>query len=159
MQNFMNKKVLVASIALLALTPIVILVIASRQQPSRVFVDRYIDGRFIPIGGLLVNPAGLQGLTRDSESDFRKFFKAICAYGNKFGQFPDDPRQLIAFTATWPEDSRVTGESFSSPDHRKSDTYNQMDEGFSYLWTYRSPRPDGTEKPLRRLTVNVTLGW
>jgi hypothetical protein len=112
------------------------------------YVERYLDGRLIPPRGLRVNPVGLTGLTRDSESDFKKLYKAIRAYGAKTGKFPDDPRVLIEFTREWSVSDRITPDAFCSPDYKKSDYYFDGDDGFSYKWTYRSPRPDGSPKPL-----------
>jgi hypothetical protein len=111
------------------------------------YIERYTDGRLIPIGGLMVNPHGLDGLQNDSEEDFRKLYGALTAYAKTNSRLPEDPRELVAFTSEWPANRRVTEEAFYSPDYKSSDVYSPLDEKFSYMWAYRSPRADGTSKP------------
>lgn len=111
-----------------------------------VYVERYLDGRVIPPGGLLVNPNGLKDLAYDAESDFKALYTGIVRYANEKGEFPDDPRLLIGPTAHLPEDQRVTPTTFFTTDYRKADRFRTADETFCYEWTYRTPRADGTKK-------------
>ncbi len=134
----------------LLLLPIAVTTIGIRLYLAKTgrWMDRYQDGRAIPITGLKLNPDGLTNLQGDAKDDFRRLAGAIRAYADKYQRFPDDPRWLIEFTKTWPESTRVTADCFDTPDRKKSDSFNNTDVGFGYMWFYRSPRPDGKPRPV-----------
>jgi hypothetical protein len=126
----------------LLLLPIALTTIGIRLYLAKTgrWMDRYQDGRAIPITGLKLNPNGLTNLQGDA--------RAIRAYADKNQRFPDDPRWLIEFTKNWPESTRVTADCFDTPDRKKSDNFNNMDVGFGYNWAYRGPRPNGKPRPV-----------
>ena len=134
----------------LLLLPIAVTTIGIRLYLAKTgrWMDRYQDGRAIPVTGLKLNPDGLTNLQGDAKDDFRRLAGAIRAYADKNQRFPDDPRWLIEFTKKWPESTRVTADCFDTPDRKKSDTFDSTDFGFGYLWAYRSPRPDGKPRPV-----------
>ena len=134
----------------LLLLPIAVTTIGIRLYLAKTgrWMDRYQDGRAIPVTGLKLNPDGLTNLQGDAKDDFRRLAGAIRAYADKNQRFPDDPRWLIEFTKKWPESTRVTADCFDTPDRKKSDTFDSTDFGFGYLWAYRGPRPDGKPRPV-----------
>jgi hypothetical protein len=134
----------------LLLLPIAVTTIGIRLYLAKTgrWMDRYQDGRVIPVTGLKLNPDGLTNLQGDAKDDFRRLVGAIRAYADKNQRFPDDPRWLIEFTKKWPESTRVTADCFDTPDRKKSDTFDSSDFGFGYLWAYRGPRPDGKPRPV-----------
>jgi len=134
----------------LLLLPIALTTIGIRLYLAKTgrWMDRYQDGRAIPVTGLKLNPDGLTNLQGDAKDDFRRLAGAIRAYADKNQRFPDDPRWLIEFTKKWPESTRVTADCFDTPDRKKSDTFDSTDFGFGYMWAYRGPRPDGKPRPV-----------
>ena len=134
----------------LLLLPIALITVGVRIYLAKtgLWMDRFQDGRAIPVTGLKVNPNGLTNLQGDAKDDFRRLVGAIRAYADKYQRFPDDPRWLIEFTKKWPESTRVTADCFDTPDRKKSDSFNNMDVGFGYMWAYRGPRPDGKPRPV-----------
>jgi hypothetical protein len=134
----------------LLLLPIAVTTIGIRLYLAKTgrWMDRYQDGRAIPVTGLKLNPDGLTNLQGDAKDDFRRLVGAIRAYADKYQRFPDDPRWLIEFTKKWPESTRVTADCFDTPDRKKSDTFDSSDFGFGYMWAYRGPRPDGKPRPV-----------
>ena len=145
--NKTKKRLLFTALLLL---PIAVTTIGIRLYLAKTgrWMDRYQDGRAIPITGLKLNPDGLTNLQGDAKDDFRRLVGAIRAYADKYQRFPDDPRWLIEFTKKWPESTRVTADCFDTPDRKKSDTFDSTDFGFGYLWAYRGPRPDGKPRPV-----------
>lgn len=113
------------------------------------YVEKYVDGRVIPLNGLLVNSNGLENLKGDAEDDFQRLHRALSSYAKEYGKLPDDPRWLIEFTSSWPPEHRVEANTFGTDDYAASDTYSKADEGFNYSWAYRSPRANGQPKPAR----------
>lgn len=107
-------------------------------------LDRYMDGRLIPPGGLLVNPNGLEGLEHDVEADLQVLGRALIAHKKEKGRLPDDPRALIEFTRTWPEADRVREDHLGTQDHLKTDSAFERPEGaedrarLSYQFLYRA---------------------
>ena len=134
----------------LLLLPIALITVGVRIYLAKtgLWMDRFQDGRAIPVTGLKVNPNGLTNLQGDAKDDFRRLVGAIRAYADKYQRFPDDPRWLIEFTKTWPESTRVTADCFDTPDRKMSDSFNNTDVGFGYKWFYRSPRPNGKPRPV-----------
>jgi hypothetical protein len=145
--NKTKKRLLFTALLLL---PIAVTTIGIRLYLAKTgrWMDRYQDGRAIPITGLKLNPDGLTNLQGDAKDDFRRLAGAIRAYADRYQRFPDDPRWLIEFTKKWPESTRVTADCFDTPDRKKSDTFDSTDFGVGYLWAYRSPRPDGKPRPV-----------
>ena len=145
--NKTKKRLLFTALLLL---PIAFITVGVRIYLAKtgLWMDRFQDGRAIPVTGLKVNPNGLTNLQGDAKDDFRRLVGAIRAYADKYQRFPDDPRWLIEFTKTWPESTRVTADCFDTPDRKKSDTFDSSDFGFGYMWFYRSPRPDGKPRPV-----------
>ena len=145
--NKTKKRLLFTALLLL---PIAVTTIGIRLYLAKTgrWMDRYQDGRAIPVTGLKLNPDGLTNLQGDAKDDFRRLAGAIRAYADKNQRFPDDPRWLIEFTKKWPESTRVTADCFDTPDRKKSDTFDSTDFGFGYLWAYRGPRPDGKPRPV-----------
>lgn len=111
------------------------------------YVERYQDGRVIPLSGMLLNPSGLENLKGDAEEDFLRLHRALRNYAKQHEKLPDDPRWLIEFTKSWPPERRVEASTFGTDDYKASDTYSKADEGFNYSWAYRSPRANGLPKP------------
>ncbi len=128
---------------------VAILIVLAWFGRTRTESVRYLDGRLIPPTGLLVNANSSQPVVGDAKDDLRVIYAAMARYVKLHDKFPDDPRQLIAFTQDEPEGNRVTKESFCSPDYKFADTYSCSDDGFCYQWRYRSPRPDGKPMPAR----------
>ena len=145
--NKTKKRLLFTALLLL---PIALSTVGVRIYLAKtgLWMDRFQDGRAIPVTGLKVNPNGLTNLQGDAKDDFRRLVGAIRAYADKHQRFPDDPRWLIEFTKKWPESTRVTADCFDTPDRKKSDTFDSTDFGFGYLWAYRGPRPDGKPRPV-----------
>mgnify|MGYP006200310783 CR=1 FL=1 len=87
----------------LLLLPIAVTTIGIRLYLAKtgMWMDRYQDGRVIPVTGLKLNPNGLTNLQGDAKDDFRRLVGAIRAYADKYQRFPDDPRWLIEFTKKW----------------------------------------------------------
>jgi len=145
--NKTKKRLLFTALLLL---PIAVTTIGIRLYLAKtgMWMDRYQDGRVIPVTGLKLNPNGLTNLQGDAKDDFRRLAGAIRAYADRYQRFPDDPRWLIEFTKKWPESTRVTADCFDTPDRKKSDTFDSSDFGFGYNWAYRGPRPDGKPRPV-----------
>jgi hypothetical protein len=112
---------------------------------QKVYVEVYEDGRAIPVGGLLVNPHGLENLEYDAEDDFRRLAVALREYVDKHEKLPDHPHDLLGLSDG--SGGKIDESAFYSQDSERADHPGQP--GFSYSWAWRGPRADGAPKPAR----------
>jgi len=110
---------------------------------SGIYLERYDDGQIIPLAGLRLNPNQLSDSDFDAKEDFRRLSKALNSFYLANGKYPDDPRQLIAFTLKWAEKDRVTEETLTSADIAKSDSGIYYHDLQTYDWRFRGKRADG----------------
>jgi hypothetical protein len=133
----------------LALTGVVLGIVAKVFFfASGIYQDRYVDGRFIPMQGLRLNPHDLSNLTHEAAEDFEVLNKAMQAYTKKFGKFPDTMDALEEFSKDWPENERVTAETYRGEDYELTDDYIPSPEGSNYRWHFLASRVDGSKRPV-----------
>lgn len=104
------------------------------------------QGRFIPVGGLELNPEGKDhpGDPTEAERDLAQIYKGLKRYVALHGKFPM-PGEL----AGSPENKGLLPrEYFLLPDLDYADYASKEDENMTYAFAYRAPRFDMSPKPI-----------